>query len=249
MRTQPIKGFVDYGVDIVLKFGGSLTRDLERCQALIGAIAGLAAEGQRILILPGGGRTDKVIEAIDRERPLAAETAHRACALAQDQTGLILADPAFSDRLVACETLAACRAALAQGNVAVLLPSRLLFDVDPVEQTFEITSDAVGVWLAWLTGARRVAILTDVDGVFEAGRIGDPDHLIATISAAELLRMGHTSIDACAVAFLQARGMDCTVLNGLHPDRVAAWGRGQDATGTAIIGAATTAGGARRAAA
>ena len=236
MAQGSIRGFTSFEIDIVIKFGGSLTRDLELCQRLIGNIARLCHSGQRIIVVPGGGRTDKVVEAIDREQSLAAETTHRACALAQDQTGLLLADPSFSDSLVACTTLASCRSALGRGKAAVLLPSRLLFDLDPIEKTFDVTSDAVAAWLAWLVAARRLVVLTDVDGVFAGGNLGSKAHLIRQIPASRLSAMGHTAIDACAAAFLEARQMDCTILNGNFPDRLIAWTEGGSAVGTIVLG-------------
>lgn len=234
MRRRAIKGFNDYGVEAVLKFGGSLTCDLKVCEKLVQAIAGLVREGQRIVVVPGGGRPDKEIEAVDRERPLMPETAHRACALAQDQTGLIISDAAFAQGLVPCETLGECRGALARGEAPVLLPSRLLFDLDPVERTWDVTSDAVAAWIAWLLGAERVAILTDVDGVYRKGNVGDPAHLLAEIDFATLKSMGHTSLDACAADFLAAHQIEAAVLNGMHPERVVAWCTRLPTTGTVI---------------
>ena len=236
MKEASIRGFTQFDIDILVKFGGSLTRDLDLCRRLVGVIARLSDTGQRIIVVPGGGRTNKVVEAIDRERPLAPDTALRACALAQDQTGLLLADPGFSDSLVACETLASCRVALDLGKVAVLLPSRLLSDLDPVEPTLDVTSDAVAAWVAWLVAARRLAVLTDVDGVFAGGNLGSKAHLIRHVSASRLSEMGHTAIDACAAAFLDAKRMDCAVLNGNIPDRLLAWAQGRSVVGTIVSG-------------
>ena len=241
MQQRSIKGFPPYGIDIVLKFGGSLTRDLRSCRELVAAIAELGRRGIGILIVPGGGRTDKVIEAIDQEQALASDTAHRACALAQDQTGLILCDPSFSRDLIACEKLGKCRAVLARQRIPVLLPSRLLFDLDPVERSWAVTSDAVAAWVAWLVGAGRFAVLTDVDGVYREGHVGDPAWLLDHIGFEALRRMGHTSIDACAADFIATHRIDAAVINGLHPERVTAWCMGERTTAT-IIGEATAIG-------
>ena len=236
MAEGGIRGFKSFEIDIVIKFGGSLTRDLELCQRLISTIALIRNSGRRIIVIPDGGRTNRVVRAIDREQSLAADTTHRAGALAQDQTGLLLADPSFSDSLVACKTLASCRSAVDRGRAAVLLPSRLLFDLDPIEKTLDVTSDAVAAWLAWLVAARRLAVLTDVDGVFAGGKIGSRAHLIRQVPADRLSTMGHTVIDSCAAAFLEARRMDCTILNGNFPDRLMAWAQGGSVVGTIVRG-------------
>ncbi|MGK9233383.1 hypothetical protein KXS07_18315 [Inquilinus limosus] len=231
---RPLPGFVHPELGCVVKVGGSLTRDLEEASRLVGALAALAGSGQRILVVPGGGRPDKAIEAIDRERPLAPDTAHRACALAQDQTGLILADPAIARDTEACTTVGQCLAALDGGRLPILLPSRLILTAEPVEASWDITSDAIGAWVAWLLGAKRYAVLTDVDGVYAAGRIGEPDQLLAEIAAADLAAMGHTSVDACAAAFIAAKGIEAAVLNGRCPERVVDWIERRPCRGTLI---------------
>lgn len=242
MQTK-IDGFNNYRVDAILKFGGSLTRDLSVARALIDAIIQCRAQGWRVIVVPGGGRTDKTIEALDREQPLAPDTAHRACALAQDQTGLILCDPGFSDQLVPCDTITGCIAALDAGKVAVLLPSRIILDLDPVEKTWDITSDAVAAWVAWLVHASRLSILTDVDGIYADGHVGEANHLIRRIGYQGLLAMGHTSIDKCAAAFIARHGIEGSVLNGAFPDRLGEWLNDRQVCGTCIgeeAGAAPT---------
>jgi aspartokinase-like uncharacterized kinase len=233
MRSSP-PGFVRPGLGCVVKIGGSLTRDLGEASRLVAALTALAASGHRLLVVPGGGRPDKAIEAVDRERPLAPDTAHRACALAQDQTGLILADPAIAPGTKACATVGRCLAALGEGRLPILLPSRLIFTAEPVEPSWDVTSDAIGAWVAWLLGAGRYAVLTDVDGVYAAGRVGEPEHLLSEITAEDLAAMGHTSVDACAAAFIAAKGMEAAVLNGRHPERVVDWIERRPCRGTLI---------------
>ncbi len=74
-------------------FGTVIARDVELTQK----------SGRRVFVVPGGGPTDKAIEAIDQRHSLAPDTHHRACARAQDQTGLMICDPAFSRILTPCE--------------------------------------------------------------------------------------------------------------------------------------------------
>ncbi|MCJ9669031.1 MULTISPECIES: aspartate kinase [unclassified Neorhizobium] len=233
MRSQ-IEGFTVYGIDAVIKFGGSLTRDLVATKLLIEGIAACAQLGHRLIVIPGGGRPDKAIEEIDREQPLAPETAHRATAMAQDQTGLILCDRGFSGKLQPCETLRECRIALDAGRVPVLLPARLLMDLDPVAMTWDVTSDAVAAWFAWLVDATRIAILTDVDGVYRAGCIGVESDLIRNIAPTDLLEMGHTSVDRCAAAWISDKDLEAAVINGRHPERLRHWLGGETFVGTHI---------------
>ncbi|MEZ2127908.1 aspartate kinase [Sinorhizobium sp. CB9] len=229
-----IRGFTPYGISVVVKFGGSLMRNLEACRAALAELEELGRSGHRILIVPGGGIPDKAIEAVDATHPLAPFTAHHACALAQDQTAYMLSDPALSSNLVACSTLGECRLRLREGKLPVLLPSKILFALDPVEWSWDITSDAIAAWIAWLTDTPKLAILTDVDGVYRNAATDDPTALITEIRSDELARLGHTSIDACAAHFMSQRGISGVVLNGTHPYRLRDWLEERRVTGTRI---------------
>lgn len=231
-----LRGFVEYGVDVVVKFGGSLLIDGEEiARAALAALIEAADRGQRLLVIPGGGPTDKAIEAIDHKHPLGPPTHHHACALAQDQTGLILCDPAFSGgRAVACRTMPEVRRALAAAKLPILLPSYLLFAVDPVEPTWDITSDAIAAWFSKLTGCTELIVLTNVDGIFPRDAIGDPASLIMAVKAEELDQNSGTSVDMCTAPFLQHAQINCWVLNGRHPERIRDALRGKVTIGTRI---------------
>lgn len=234
-----IPGYTSYGFDAVVKFGGSLLIDQSCTASAIRSVERTLAVGQSVLVLPGGGPTDKAIEAIDARHPLQGQTHHRACARAQDQTGLVICDPAFSSKLVACETLTEVRRVQQGGLVPVLLPSNLIFAADPFEMSWEITSDGMAVWLAWLVGAPITAILTNVDGVFEPGSDFRSSSPVPSIEAAALYEWGQTSVDRCVPAFLQAKGGRAWVGHGGYEDRLVKALLGEPVVGTFIEGRST----------
>jgi aspartokinase-like uncharacterized kinase len=232
-----LRGYVEYGVDYVVKFGGSLLNDIESCRMMIQTLAGLARDpGTRFLVIPGGGPTDKAIEKLDKLAHFHSNTHHRACARAQDQTGLMICDPFFCRDLVACETLEEVRFALDTKSVPVLLPSRTIFDLDPFERIWEISSDGMAAWYSWLVHCRELIVLTDVDGVFERGETAVPDRLIPEITASDLAALGHNAVDECTAPFLAARGINAWVLNGRCADRLALVVQGRSTRGTRILG-------------
>jgi hypothetical protein len=200
----------------------------------IQGMAEAARAGSRLVVIPGGGPTDKTIEALDKRHPFAPNTHHRACARAQDQTGLMISDPAFGTDLVPCENLEQVTAALDEGKVAVLLPSSIIFAIDPFERTWEITSDGMSAWFAWLLGTKQLVILTDVDGVYPPQSVfeGPP---IPKIAASQLDLWGHTAVDACTPSFLKRHGISCWVLHGGKPGRLASALGGQKTVGTLIL--------------
>lgn len=229
-----IKGFNPYGFSVVVKFGGSLMRDLAVCKSALCELERLADHRHRLLIVPGGGIPDKAIEAVDATHPLSPFTAHHACGLAQDQTGYMLADAAFSSKIVPSANLGECRRLAQDGKIPVLLPSRLLFALDPVEWSWDVTSDAVAAWIAWITTTPRLVILTNVDGVYRNGATDDPSALIRKISGNDLVKLGHTSIDACAAAFMAQKNISGAVINGAHTCRLGEWLDGKPVMATDI---------------
>lgn len=160
---------------------------------------------------------------------------HRACALAQDQTGLLISGLSFSDGLIPCETLEQAQDALEGQRVPILLPSRIIFDLNPIEKTWDVTSDAVAAWFAWLVHATWLVILTDVDGIYyPPNMVGSQDHLLPEVSPERVREIGVSSVDACVPALLTQARLDCVILNGWRPNRLKDWFAGRPTIGTSI---------------
>lgn len=209
-------GFTDYNIDAVVKFGGSLLDDEVSCRAAISSLVSASDKGYRILVVPGGGPTDNTIEKLDKVYQFASDTHHKACARAQDQTGIIICDNSFSSSLVACEDFECVASALDSKKVAVILPSKIIFTMNPFEKTWDITSDAMAAWFAWVANAKKVIIFKSVDGVFEKNNLSNENFgkLIERISAKELVNMGSNAVDACVAPFLANKRMNCCIIKG-----------------------------------
>ncbi|MFM7907789.1 MAG: hypothetical protein ACKPA9_22310 [Microcystis sp.] len=233
---KDVSGYVSYGFDAVVKFGGSLLIKSEYTSKAINGLEKTISVGKRILVIPGGGPTDKTIEAIDKVYPLHPNTHHLACARAQDQTGLIICDSSFSKNLEPCETLEEARKIAEAHKVPVLLPSRLIFDIDPFERTWEITSDGMAVWFAWLVSAPLTVVLTDVDGIFhpdDQNRI--TDKIMPRVNANLLSQLGHTAVDKCVPEFILWRNIRVWVIHGGFSDRLSNVLLGHPTIGTEIV--------------
>lgn len=214
-----MKGFVDYNIDIVIKFGGSLLKDPIGCKKTIYYIQQLSKK-HRIVVFPGGGPTDNTIEDIDKTVHFMPITHHYACAKAQDQTGLMLSDRFFGLDLEAIDNLSVLENTFDKGKIPVLLPSMIIHFINPFEQCWEITSDSMAAWLCWILGCHKLIILTDVDGIYELKHIGNPSYLIKKITTDQLSTMGHTSVDECLSEFVKANGIIVYVCNGFYPERL-----------------------------
>jgi aspartokinase-like uncharacterized kinase len=96
----------------------------------------------------------------------------------------------------------------------------------------------MSLYFSWLVDAKHTIILTDVDGIYKDGDIGNNEKLITEITATELEVMGHTAVDICTASFLQNKKMECFVMNAKHSKQIQKYllGIRNDLLGTLIKG-------------
>lgn len=205
--------------DAVLKLGGSLSRtpDLANLAAMLGDLA----RSYRLLLVPGGGAFADVVRAHYRRYALSEVTAHRMALLAMDQYGHLLAD--LVSRSTAVQDLGMAGQVAAAGRLAILLPSALLIQADPLPNSWQVTSDSLAAWIAGQVAAPQFILLKDVDGLYAH----DP-HAVAGGTLWPELRLealttsgGVDAYLAIALAEPLEAGMVCWVINGRRPERLA----------------------------
>ena len=103
--------------------------------------------------------------------------------------------------------------AVAAGRVALLAPFAWLRAMDPLPHGWHVTSDSIAAWVAGQLGARRLVLLKAIDGVPD-GR-GDvlPDVDRGSLAPAGIVDE-HFAQALC-------RSLDCWIVNGRHPERLA----------------------------
>jgi len=121
--------------------------------------------------------------------------------------------------------------------VPIFLPSRLMFQEDQLENSWNVTSDSIAAYVASRLHAAKVLLVTDVDGIFTKDPRKHADAvLIERLSAEELLKLNkRTSVDSFLPKLLLEASVDCYVVNGKHPERIEAILAGQQATCTLIV--------------
>ncbi|MFE3762519.1 hypothetical protein ACFXPI_12240 [Streptomyces sp. NPDC059104] len=155
-------GFRDFGVDVLVKLGGSLLADCDRARALGETLSELATT-HRVVVFPGGGPIDNYIKMVDRILHFPADVHHQLCARAQDQTGLMFSTLCPGSRVFSRPV--EVPSVLDEGRVAIMLPREQIIALDVFERSWTITSDSMAAWFARFFGARRFAILTEVPGI------------------------------------------------------------------------------------
>ena len=217
----------------VIKIGGSLAFQPERLRALCTKISEYSKK-HRLIVVPGGGEFADVVRTLDKRFSLSCSVTHKMAVLGMDQYGLMLSD--LIPNSAKARKLEEVEYFLDQGKLPVFLPSNLLFSEDPLENSWEVTSDSIAVYLADRMHVQKLLLVTDVDGVYTADPKANPDSkLIKKLSASELLAMNaRTSVDKFLPELLLKLPVDCFVVNGLFPQRVEAVLKGQDTIYTLI---------------
>jgi aspartokinase-like uncharacterized kinase len=217
----------------VVKVGGSLATYPEKLKRLCTKLNEIAKK-QKLLIVPGGGEFADTVRKHDKRFALSRVASHRMAILGMDQYGLLLSD-LTPNSCVVCSLDEAKKAADA-GKLPVFLPSQLMLNEDPLENSWDVTSDSIAVYIAGKIGAGKVLLITDVDGIFtDDPKRNSAAKMIKEVSASELLgRNKRTSVDKFLPKLLLELSIDCFVINGLFAERVEAVLDGRDAIFTFI---------------
>ncbi len=197
---------------IVVKLGGSL---IHRARELLNEIIEYSnAEGEKILIVPGGGIFADTV----RKMNASEEASHWMAVLAMEQFGYYIGD-GTNVKLTECLEF--------DENVGILLPYRLMKEKDELQHTWDVTSDTIAAWVALKLDARFIKA-TDVDGIYIDGV------LQKELSASEITGK-ETCVDAELPRFLMKNRMNCEIVNGNCPGRLTSAFLG-NVTGTLVKG-------------
>ncbi len=220
---------------VVVKVGGSLAMYPQSLRALLKKIVQLSRMGGMVVV-PGGGEFADVVRAVDKRFSLSNVASHRMALLAMDQYGLMLSD--LQAEFQATAELADVERCFASGKVPVFLPSKHLFSVDALENSWRVTSDSIALYVADQLHASKLVLATDVDGIYTSDPHKDQyANLLSQTTPADLSMLTQrTSVDAAFSQLLMQWPVDCYVVNGLFSERLEAVLLGQDAPYTYISG-------------
>jgi aspartokinase-like uncharacterized kinase len=214
---------------VVIKVGGSLSQTgalPEICQE----ISRLAAK-QRLLIIPGGGEFADLVRKYYRRYALSETAAHRMAILAMDQYGILLGE--LTPNSILLRDILSTSKPL-PGIVPILLPSKWLFQADPLPHSWAVTSDSIAAWVAGELKAQRLILLKDVDGLFSRGEgAGELEELVTQMSV-EQLRAQPGGVDTNLASVLASLDLETWVINGRLPRRLAELLDNQHTLGTHI---------------
>jgi hypothetical protein len=213
-------------MDAVIKIGGSLAEDPAALRALCNRL-GEIAKKYRIVVVPGGGKFADVVREFDRRYAVSPDISHRMAILGMDQFGLLLSQ--IIPNSCATYLLNDAKQLSEIRVVPIFLPTRLMFQEDPLESSWDVTSDSIAAYVASRLHADKVILATDEDGIFTNDPKKHSDaKLISELSASELLKaVQRTSVDRFLPKLLLNTQINCYVVNGAYPERIEAILAGQ----------------------
>ena len=210
-------------VDAVVKLGGSLLPDPQLTNLMRALVE--VAKTRGLVIVPGGGPlANAVRDACEQQEP-GESAAHWMAILAMDQFAHLLAGLAPAARL----TMDAREIAtvVGQGRLAILAPYAWLRTEDPLPHGWHVTSDSLSAWLAGQLRARRLVLLKSVEGVADAN-----DVLLAETDLGAAVKA--KVVDGYFAGALP-RDLECWIVDGRHPERVAALLSEERTRGTRLV--------------
>ena len=221
-------------MDAVIKVGGSLAEDPEKLRVLCQKLSALAKK-YALIVVPGGGGFADVVRDFDKRFALSGNVSHKMAILAMDQFGLLLSDIMPGSRVF--HRLENAKQLSEAGVTPIFLPSWLMFQENPLENSWSVTSDSIAAYVASRVHSEKLVLVTDVDGVFTSDPKKDSGAtLIERLSAEQLLKLNwRTSVDPYLPKLLFYAQADCYVVNGGFPERVEAVLTGLRTTCTFVV--------------
>ena len=220
-------------MDAVIKIGGSLAENPATLRALCNRLSEVAKK-YRIVVVPGGGRFADIVREFDLRFAMSPHISHRMAILGMDQFGLLLSqiipDSCATHLLTDAKQLSEIRVA------PIFLPSQLMFQDEPLEHSWDVTSDSIAAYIASRLNTDKLILVTDVDGIFTSDpKKHSATKLLERTSASELLKLvQRTSVDRFLPKLLLKTQLDCYVVNGTYPERIEAILAGKHTTCTLV---------------
>lgn len=214
--------------DAFIKVGGSVCHGPE-LKALAHQWAALARQ-HRLVFMAGGGLFADQVRMVDEAFELSDSAAHWMAIAAMDQCGYLLAD--CMSGVEAMHDLDKAVSMAASGPSAVLIPSSLLRQRDPLPHRWEVTSDSLAAWLTGFAGINCLILLKDVAGVYQTDSSITPYPLLEEVTRDQLSQ--YEVVDPYFAQTLPDH-IECWIINGRQPDRLATLLETGKTAGTRIL--------------
>lgn len=201
----------------VVKIGGSLAEDSNSLVYLCNEL-NTFSKNYPIIIVPGGGNFADTVRYLYDKFKLSDEIAHKMAVLAMDQYGLLLKD--LMKEAILTYSLKDALKSSKRGILSIILPSRIMFSLNPLESSWRVTSDSISAFIASSIKAEKLILVKDVDGIFKKDPKKSNLKMFKSISAGKLLEEKLGCVDEFLPRILIEKQLTCYIVNGKHPERI-----------------------------
>jgi len=216
-----------------IKIGGGLISYTEELRSLMKVLDKLSKSFQ-LLIIPGGGPFANLVRDMYRQYNLPETVAHWMAILAMDQYGFFLSN--LSENAVTISSIDNAKELASTNKLVIILPFQILYEQDPLEHSWDVTSDSIAAYIASLINAESLILLKDVEGIFEHDPKQEASELIETLDRYDFNAFEtQRCIDKYFPKILAQSNIRCWILNGRHPSRIIEALKGQKPKGTEIL--------------
>ncbi|MCI5867264.1 MAG: delta 1-pyrroline-5-carboxylate synthetase [Methanosphaera sp.] len=196
----------------VVKIGGSLFP--EYLNDLYPVFQHFSSE---IVLVNGGGDLANKIRDYNLEFNYSDDVNHWCAIRCMDILGKLICDK-FDD-IIAIKSFDEIDKVHKMGKIPLILAYELMRQLDPLEHSWDVSSDSIACWVASEINA-KLLILTNINGIYNGDIYSANRKLIKYISANELLLFDETCVDKCLPKLLLKYEVDCFIINGKRPEWV-----------------------------
>ncbi|MFX1520586.1 MAG: hypothetical protein ACFFCD_11780 [Promethearchaeota archaeon] len=216
-----------------IKIGGSLSSYPDALRSLMKSLD-ILSKSYRILIVPGGGLFADTVREMYRQYNLSETVAHWMAILAIDQYGFFLSN--LSENAATTPSIDEAKELAKKNKISILLPFRLLYEQDPLEHSWDVTSDSIAAYIATLIDTESLILLKDVDGIFECDPKKEASTLIQKLNRHDFTAFEtQNCVDKYFPRILSQSSIPCWILNGRKPSRIFDLLKGRMPIGTEVI--------------
>ena len=221
-------------MDAVIKVGGSLAANPNQLRMLCCRLSDYAHK-YHFIIVPGGARFADVVRKYDQEFNLSPNKSHQMAVLGMDLYAMLLGDIIPRSRLT--KSIQDLEHGSEDGEVQIIMPSALMIEKNPLENSWDVTSDAIAAYFARRLRADKLILVTDVDGIFTKDpKLHSDAVIIHRANAIDLLNLSErTSVDKSLPRQLLGCSVSCYVVNGRYPERIGSILEGKPTICTQIL--------------
>lgn len=195
---------------IVIKVSGHLYKHFDKAEELFKILEDLVDKGVKIAIVPGGSVFADTVKEFQRAAKLDDDVAHWMAIKAMEIYGLFLSR--LSRRISEAYSLEDALNALEKGLIPLIMPYKILRKHDELPHSWDVSSDSIAVYIAYLLKGDIVVLGKMVKGLTDG-----KGNTITCIDVDNAIRFVGTVIDPYVTILLRRFKIPLAIFDMKNP--------------------------------